>query len=260
MKTLAVEIQKGGEGKTFLACNLAFDAYEHGIRTVVIDADAQGNASLTLGGYKCGLTASTLFLDDKKALRDCIAQHKHNGLVLIGSDNDLIKIEKLKFSDAAKKLSASLKVLDEYFDLCIIDTPPALGVSMTAAALAADYVISPVRLEPYSMQGMKKMVAVIGNLRMMKPDLKWMGMVPNMVRLGTPRHSANLQELKEAFPSYVLPISIGLRDSIAEGLGSQVPVWEVLNDSGQKKSAARQASKEVRALAKHVFSVMGLKQ
>jgi len=260
MKTLAVEIQKGGEGKTFVVCNLAFDAYERNLRVVVIDADTQGNASYTLNAYRSGYVASDVFTDDPKTLRAWFSEHPHEGLALIEADHELVHLAKLRFTDAAKKLAANLDALGEFFDVCLIDTPPALGVAMTASALAADFVLSPVRLEPYSMQGMVNMVKVIANLRREKPSLRWLGMVPNMVMLGKERHAENLAELKRAYPNYVLPVSIGLRDSCAEGLGSHLPVWEVRNEAGQKKSAARQAAREVRSLADYVFKAMEITQ
>ncbi|MDR2925521.1 MAG: ParA family protein [Azoarcus sp.] len=257
MKTLAVEIQKGGEGKTFVVCNLAFDAYERGLRTVVIDLDTQANASLTLSAYRSGYTAWRIFGGKANSARKWFAEHEHDGLALIEADNDLVNLEKMRFPEAARKLGEVIQSLGEFFDLCLIDTPPFFGVAMTAAALAADYVVSPVRLEPYSIQGMQRMVTVIANLRQIK-HVRWLGMIPNMVRLGTPRHDAHMDELKAAFPQHVLPVSIGWRDSIAEGLGNHLPVWEVRNEAGKRKSAARTASKEVRALADHIFKAMEL--
>jgi hypothetical protein len=115
---------------------------------------------------------------------------------------------------------------------------------MTAAVLSADYMLSPVEMEAYSLQGMKKMVSVIGNLRKMNPKLRFLGMVPNKVDARKPRHVANLAMLQQAYPQLVLPFSIGARDSIAEALGEQMPVWKI------KKTAARKATQEVRALAR----------
>ncbi|MNW04368.1 hypothetical protein D3C71_2004490 [compost metagenome] len=61
---------------------------------------------------------------------------------------------------------------------------------------------------------------------------------------------ANLAALREAYPQTVMPVSVGLRDSIAEALGNNMPVWEI------KKTAARVATKEVRAFAQYVFEKM----
>ena len=125
---------------------------------------------------------------------------------------------------------------------------------MTAAVLAADFMLSPIEMEAYSLHGMKKMVAVIGNLRKLNPKLRFLGMVPNKVDARKPRHVNNLATLQQAYPQLILPFSIGARDSIAEALGDRMPVWKV------KKTAARKASEEVRALADYVFTKMEIAQ
>ena len=69
MKTLVTAIQKGGQGKTFATCHLAFDFLERGLRVAVIDLDTQGNASFTLSAYQSGYLASQLFTGDTDDLR-----------------------------------------------------------------------------------------------------------------------------------------------------------------------------------------------
>ena len=151
-------------------------------------------------------------------------------------------------------MGATDKRLGEFFDVCLIDTAPSLGVAMTAAVLTADYMLSPIEMEAYSLQGMKKMVAVISNLRKQNPKLRFLGMVPNKVDARKPRHVNNLATLQQAYPQLILPFSIGARDSIAEALGEQMPVWKI------KKTAARKATQEVRALADYVFTKMEIAQ
>jgi chromosome partitioning protein len=157
-------------------------------------------------------------------------------------------------AQAAAALRANIEALGEFFDVCLIDTAPSLGVAMTAAVLTADYMLSPIEMEAYSLQGMKKMVAVIGNLRKQNPKLRFLGMVPNKVDARKPRHVNNLATLQQAYPQLILPFSIGARDSIAEALGEQMPVWKI------KKTAARKATQEVRALADYVFTKMEIAQ
>lgn len=253
MKTLATAIQKGGQGKTFVTCHLAFDFYERGLRVVVIDLDIQGNASFTLQEHQCGLTSSELFTLKAPSLRRRLQEHQENGfsgLSLVNVDPSLANLEKMKLSDAARSLQSSVSVLGEFFDVCLIDTPPSLGVPMTSALLAADYTLSPIQLEAYSLQGMKQMVSIIGNLRQQNPALSFLGMVPNMVDARKPRHLSNLLWLKKTYPQLIMPVSIGLRDSIAEALGQKIPVWKV------RKTAARKASQEVRSMADHVYKMM----
>ncbi|CAE6823484.1 hypothetical protein R69658_05958 [Paraburkholderia aspalathi] len=255
MKTLVTAIQKGGQGKTFATCHLAFDFHERGYRVAVADMDTQANASYTLAGHESGYTASQLFNGDADSLRAHFTGREDDGLVLIEADPALANIEgSLKLGEAAGKLRANIAALGEFFDVLLIDTPPSLGVIMTAAVLASDYMLSPLEMEAYSLHGMKKMVAVISNLRKQNPKLRFIGMVPNKVDGRKPRHVANLAEIQQAWPQLVLPLSVGSRDSIAEALGEQMPVWKI------KKTAARAATKEVRALAQYVFEKMEIAQ
>src|SRR5690606_31768083 len=68
MKTLVTAIQKGGQGKTFATCHLAFDFQERGLRVAVIDLDTQGNASFTLAAHQSGYLSSQLFSGDDEGL------------------------------------------------------------------------------------------------------------------------------------------------------------------------------------------------
>lgn len=251
MKTLVTAIQKGGQGKTFATCHLAFDFHERGLRVAVADMDTQGNASYTLGAYKSGFTASQLISVDPSELRKHFHERKDDGLVLIEADAALANVEgNIKAGEAAVKLRANIDALGEFFDVLFIDTPPSLGVIMTAAIVVSDYMLSPLEMEAYSLQGIKKMVAVITNLRKQNPKLRFIGMVPNKVDRRKPRHVGNLTDIQTAYPQLVTPFSIGWRDSIAEALGEQMPVWKI------NKTAARIAVKEVRALAQYVFEKM----
>lgn len=254
MKTLVTAIQKGGQGKTFATCHLAFDFQERGLRVAVIDLDPQANASFTLEAYQSGYLASQLFSGDDEGLRAWFSKREDSGIALIPADSGLVNLDKMELPQAAASLRASIAALGEFFDVCLIDTTPSLGVGMSAAVLASDYMLSPLEMEAYSLQGMKKMVTVISNLRRMNPKLRFLGMVPNKVNRAKPRHVANLEKLQAAYPQLVLPFSIGSRDSIAEALGEQMPVWRI------KKTAARLATKEVRAMAEYVFTKMEIAQ
>lgn len=254
MKTLVTAIQKGGQGKTFTNCHLAFDFADRGLRVVVIDLDPQGNGSFTLGDYNSGYLASQLFTVDTAGLNAWFSRQENKGISLLAADASLVNIEKMDLPTAAANLRANIAALSEHFDVCLIDTAPSLGVAMTAAVLASDFLLSPVEMEAYSLQGMKKMVTVIGNLRKQNPKLKFIGMLPNKVDARKPRHVANLQALREAYPTLVLPCAIGARDSIAEALGEKIPVWKV------RKTAARTATKEVRTMAAYVYNKMEIAQ
>lgn len=249
MKTLVTANQKGGVGKTATLVHLAFDFAERGLRVVVIDLDTQANASYTLGAYKCGVAASTLLSNSNVDYSSLPS----TGLVLIESDPALANMEKMTLTDAGTNFNAAIKKLAVVgFDVCLIDTAPSLGITMGAALLVSDFVLSPIELEAYSIQGIKRMVTTIANIRKANKNLKFLGMVPSKVDKRNPRHIRHLQELTHAYPTLMTPegIAIGLRSSIADALASRTPVWKI------KKTTARVAAKEVRALAAHVLNQM----
>ena len=255
MKTLVVANQKGGVGKTSTLVHLAFDFLEQGLKVVVIDLDTQGNASYTLQSFRSGLVASELFTDVPtgswpQTAIDVTAPNSPR-MTLIASDVGLANLEKMSLPEAGAKFRDAIKALDaQSFDACLIDTAPSLGVCMAAALLAADYVLSPIELEAYSIQGIKQMVTTIAHLRKANPKLQFLGMVPSKVDGRNPRHARHLEELERAYPQLMIPTGVGLRSSIADALASRMPVWTI------KKTAARKATQEIRALAAHVFEKM----
>ena len=259
MKTLVVANQKGGVGKTSTLVHLAFDFLEQGLKVVVIDLDTQANASYTLQSFRSGLVASELFTDVPtgswpQTAIDVTAPNSPR-MTLIASDVGLANLEKMSLPEAGAKFRDAIKALDaQSFDACLIDTAPSLGVGMAAALLAADYVLSPIELEAYSIQGIKQMVTTIAHLRKANPKLKFLGMVPSKVDARNPRHARHMEELERAYPQLMIPTGVGLRSSIADALASRVPVWKI------KKTAARKATLEIRALAAHVFEKMEITQ
>ena len=252
MKTLVTANQKGGVGKTSTLVHLAFDFLERRLRVAVIDLDPQANASFSLQQFKSGYLASQMFSEDDADLRAWFKEAPEGPhMRLIAADAKLADMEKFSVAKAASCFNANIKALHESgFDVCLIDTAPTLGVSMVAALFSADYVLSPIELEAYSLQGIKKMVTTIANVRKTNPKLKFLGMMPSKVDARNPRHARHLDELQRAYPQLMIPASVGLRSSIADALSSGVPVWKI------KKTTARKATAEVRALANYVFSKM----
>jgi len=255
-KTLVVAQQKGGVGKTSTVVHLGFDYYERNLRVCVIDLDIQANASYTLKKYDTGFVASRLF-DQKdpggENLRKVLRGLPEGPVLsLIASDPALADMERRTLADAAKIFREHIKAIEESnFDVILIDTAPALGINLAAALSSANYVLSPIEMETYSIQGIKMMITTIANIRRkVNEDLQFIGMMPSKVDGRNPRHKKHLDELSEAYPRLITPVRIGLRSSVADAVASGVPVWQI------KKTAARQAAKEVRAVAEYVYDVM----
>ena len=89
MNTIVINNQKGGVGKTTLAVHLAWFMAESGRRVLMIDVDAQGNATDTLKQHTGSTSAADLF---KPATR--IVAGENNGITLAPADSSLTDIDR----------------------------------------------------------------------------------------------------------------------------------------------------------------------
>ena len=246
MKTLVVANQKGGVGKTALITHLAFDFAERGLRVLVVDLDTQGNASYTLRSHVALGESSVLFAAHAPKVKG------HSGISFFKADQALANLESKNLQESATRLRNNLRALQGEFDVCLVDTAPALGVRLVAALVSADFVLSPIELEAYSLQGIRMMVSTIQSVRKGNPALKFLGILPSKVDGRNPRHLAHLAELESTYKSLLIPTSIGLRSSVADALALGEPVWTI------RKTAARKAIREMRDVAAHLFKAMNL--
>ena len=152
MKTLVVMNEKGGVGKTTLAAHAGwYFAERH--RTLVIDLDQQANLTATLGAHLAGVDSVALFAE-------VAAVAPIGSLTATRSTRDLLGVEG---ADRAciETFRNSLASMANEYDICIIDTPPALTNRTFAALLAADAVLAPVGLNDYSLQGVAELLRAI---------------------------------------------------------------------------------------------------
>lgn len=156
-KTVCVQIVKGGTGKTSLTHSIAIRANLLGAKVLCIDLDQQGNLSQA---FRCNADNLPVMIDLIKA-----GNSFEEGIVSVLPGLDIIpsRIENavldtqlmLNRSALDRIYSEKLKPLKSKYDLIIIDCPPALGSSVTAAALSSDVVISPVTPEKFCFSGLK---------------------------------------------------------------------------------------------------------
>ena len=246
MKTLMVTIQKGGQGKTMLACHIAKYAAKHGIRTLFLDLDVQANSSWTLAPYATGISASAFIAGEFSSVP------MKDNLALITADSELANFEEGSIRTIRAKMNKALKRCNKQFDLCVIDTPPTLGLPIISAGSLADFAVAPLELEMYSLQGITALLRILENLKLKNPKLTFLGIVPNRYASGKPRLVQNLKYLEDGFGDLVIPFQIPQRDSIAEALGNQLSIWDL------HKSSARIAKKSLTSVCAHLIRKMDI--
>nr|AAX19280.1 IncC-like protein [Sinorhizobium meliloti] len=245
MKTVTIANQKGGVGKTTLACHLAFHLRDLGRRVLFVDLDNQGNASSTLKSAASGCKATALFHDDHPALPE-----PREGITLIEADPSLTDLERQN-PQVINAFRHNLQAISGNYDFAVIDTPPTLGLRMTAALIQSDYVVCPIELDSYSIQGITMMLQTIFGVRdKYNPKLSFLGMLPSRFNSHSPAAKANLSELLSSFAHFTIPAKLSNRSAIPEALGQGVPVWEI------PKTAAREAGKELKGVLDQITAKM----
>ena len=159
MKTIAVTCQKGGVGKTSSCLALGEGLARRGHRILYVDLDAQANLSYTLkANSEAGSVLAALQRPGKA--RDEV-QHVEGGDILAsvpalaGADTFLVELGKeYRLKEALGNLAGS-------YDVCLVDTPPALGILTVNALTAADAAIVPTQADVYSLQGIRQLARTV---------------------------------------------------------------------------------------------------
>ena len=249
MSAVVFANQKGGTGKTTLAVLFAFWLVEKlGQRVCVIDLDGQLNASKTLAKYDCGVAAAALF----ESTRIAVPNDGVEPLTLFAGSKAMGSLERGNPELLFPAFRQHVAALGQVFDSVVIDTPPFLGLRMSAALIAADHVACPIEMEEYSIDGVTDMLKTIFGVRQKyNPSLQLLGIVANRFNPHSVRQKEALHSLIEHYGEFVIPAKISTRSAIPEGLAAGVPVWRLA------KSSAREASVEVTRMFELLRKKMG---
>lgn len=179
MITIVFSNQKGGVAKTTSALNVAAALIRQGRRVLAVDLDPQSNLTFATG-YKEKLTDVFNLVDvfaEEAEPYECM--RNINGLDLFSVGLKATAAD-MMFTQIGREYMLK-NVLDEYkedYDFCIIDTAPSLNVLTVNALTAADYVIIPLTVDTYALQGMVQLQGFIENVKQYtNKDLKVLGMV-----------------------------------------------------------------------------------
>lgn len=159
MKSIAIHLQKGGVGKTTIACHLAFMLSLMNKKTILIDCDPQGNSSSLF--IKNGNTPKWELADllaEKACLEDIIVQVKENLSIIptFAINGNLINYSETKlnrepyiFTDLKEELATM------GFDYTISDLNPGFNTLERSVLLGADEVITPLTPNFFSYDGIE---------------------------------------------------------------------------------------------------------
>ncbi|MGV7193550.1 ParA family protein [Xanthomonas axonopodis] len=258
MKTLLLANQKGGVGKSAIACQLAYYLTEKlGKRVLVIDLDHQANTTKALR------TSGLVSVSDTtgaQSLADKGATVEDANFVLLPANDDLRKLEKQAdnhnlYASNFKQFIASV---DEQFDVCIIDTNPFPDIRVIASMVAAGFIVSPIQLNQEAIDGIGSLIQDVKRIvAKLNPELTLIGILPNLVQ-PTPFQKSNFAELSRHFGKLLIRTDAGqfaaikTSTAIAEAQAEGKPVWKL------GKTSARDTWRDMEPTFAKIVADMGV--
>jgi len=201
--------QKGGVGKTTTAVTLAFGAALEGIRTLLVDLDAQGNVADSLGIEEGSDMYEWLIngMPGKKVIHRYMWKDKPENLNVVRSDKTTAMV-KMTLTNIEFREMVLVKALEEFeHELIVLDCPPSIDILHTAALVAADWLIIPTKLDQFAIKGVTAVLQSLAAVRRgSSSSCQLAGIIPTFFERRTNESHNQLINLVESFGAYVWPI------------------------------------------------------
>lgn len=168
MRRIAVINAKGGSGKTTTALCLAFGLARRGMRTLLVDADAQGNATMTAldGAAPEPPTLANVLMEPETA-PDAIRPTRADRLDVLPADGQLATAALLLDQEMGRetRLRDALSALGDRYDVAVVDCPPQTSLVVVNVLAAVSDLVVPVDAGIYSVAGLGQLQATAEKVR-----------------------------------------------------------------------------------------------
>lgn len=206
---ISIVNHKGGTGKTTTSLNLGAALALSGARVLLVDFDAQGSLSYSLGIDEGATIAEALLgeIAPEKILKE------REGMQVMPAATNLADVELAiaKAEDRFNHLRDLLAALPTY-DYVLIDCPPSLSLLTLNALVASDYVIVPMQMDVLALRGLDSMLETVRRASAINSRLKVLGILPVMIDPRKNIYQEILTHIKTNYP--VRLFNQGIRTSV----------------------------------------------
>lgn len=254
--TIAVSNLKGGVGKTQTAVDLAKKIAIEGLKVLLLDFDAQGTATLISSGLIPDLelryedTITNVLISNPNNIHNVILKTHFDGLDIIPAnlaiqDCDLILPNEKennheRLGSPFIRLTDSLKIIKNQYDIILIDCGPNLGLLTLNAIIACDGIIIPI---PPSMNDYSSFIMYTATLRNLFKELPSKKL--DYLRILISKHSGSNEALqmenmmREQFGRYILTNHMCETVEVAKAANEIGTIYDISKPRGSREAYRR---------------------
>jgi chromosome partitioning protein len=223
---LSIYNQKGGIAKTTTSVNLAVCLAALGRSVLLVDLDAQGNATRSIGNNGSAGRSLQDLLTSSGGIEEAITPTRFERVSLLPSSASLANIETRLGSELRSQKSISELIYNSElpYDFLIFDCPPAFGLLSANALVASHSVMIPVTPTAFAYDGLQRTFDVVQKIQAgLNRGLRLDGILLTMMETDNiSRHFANL--LRKEYRSYVFDLEIPRDREIVKAALRRLPV------------------------------------
>ena len=217
---------KGGVGKTTTTVNLGACLASLGKRVLLVDMDAQGNATSGVGIRKPDVTQDIYdVLVNELPIAEATLVTEHENLSIVPATLQLAgaEIELTSMMARESRLKGSLAEVNDQYDYILIDCPPSLGHLTINSFTASDSILIPVQCEYYALEGLSQLLNTVRLVQKhFNPELEIEGVLLTMYDARTNLGNEVVEEVRKYFREKVyetiIPRNIRLSEAPSHGM------------------------------------------
>ncbi|MFC0234416.1 ParA family protein [Vagococcus entomophilus] len=225
-RIISVANQKGGVGKTTTTVNLGACLAFLGSKVLLIDIDAQGNATSGIGIRKSDVSKDVYdVLVNEYPIADVIHHTTRENLDIVPATIQLAgaEIELTPMMARESRLKSAIKDVEPLYDYILIDCPPSLGHLTINAFTASDSILIPVQCEYYALEGLSQLLNTVRLVQKhFNPELRIEGVLLTMYDARTNLGSEVVEDVRKYFRERVydtiIPRNVRLSEAPSHGL------------------------------------------